>query len=358
MTKPLLFFWDFGGLLGHAYYALNIQEPLYDKSFKLSEVLLEALRGHHSYFQDSATSLISNQSLNVFGSCNQCSMGICYFRQEHVLSQWGNCVTQQNYWWLHESLHHSYWGSSNRNRVIPFSQDPPNKRFVCLSYISYKCFCLLYVVFNMQDVLYLRTIHFSCGLEKQSLYLLLSCFENKDILVPLPSLSFFFTEFEEALNKSDIIWWESTNSTLQQRLWERFSWGQCVCGGRTVIKTDRQTAERIFRWRSRFFVSNGKTVGCRGDCRLTPTLIILGLLAVLCFTAQWSTPAAQTRISYNSESHFQQLFVWSSLSVNSSMINNINQCLVAWAEWKHLVCFIQWCLTIYILNSIYLKYAL
>lgn len=230
MTKPLLFFWDFGGLLGHAYYALNIQEPLYDKSFKLSEVLLEGLRGHHGYFQDSAKSFISNQSLNVFGSCNQCSVGICYFTRGYVLNQGGNCVTAKLL--KTESLHHSYWGSSNRNHVIPFNQDPPNKRFVCLSNISYKCFFLLYVVLNMQDVLYLGTIHFSCGLEKQSLYLLFSCFENKIFWCHCRHWVFYrIWKKRSWINQALSDGKAHRNSTLQQRLWERFSWGQCVCGG-------------------------------------------------------------------------------------------------------------------------------
>lgn len=219
------------GMLGHAYYALYIQELLYDKSFKLSEVLLEGVRGHHSYFQDSATSLISNQSLSVFGPCNQCSVGICYFRRGHVLSQGGNCVTQQNYWWL------SHWVIfievvPTGTMSSPLIRIHPTRNVVCPSNISYKCFFLLYVVFNVQDVLYLRTVYFSWELEKQSLYLLLSCFENKIFWCHCRHWVFYrIWKKRRWINQTLSDGKAHRNSTLQQRLEERFSWGHCVCVG-------------------------------------------------------------------------------------------------------------------------------
>lgn len=208
MTKSLLFFWDFGRMLGHAYYALNIQGLLYGKSFKLSEVLLEGLRGHHSYFQDSATLLISNRSLSVFGSCNQCSVGICYFRRGHVLSQGGNCVTQQNYWWLSHSIILIEVVPTGTTSS-PLIRIHPTRDVVCLSNISDKCFFLLYVVFNMQDVIF-KDYPFLLWIEKTVTLCRWVVLKTRYFGATAVTEFFLQNLKEEALNKSDIIWWEST----------------------------------------------------------------------------------------------------------------------------------------------------
>lgn len=188
MTKPLLFFGDFGGMLGHAYYALNIRGLLYDKVLNSVTCFLKGWEDTTVISKTQLHRLFPTEASVFLVHVIKCSVGICYFRRGHVLRQGGNCVTQQNYWWLSHSIILIEVVPTG-TMSSPLIRIHPTRDVVCLFNISYKCFFLLYVVFNLQHVI-VKDYPFLLWIGKAVTLFVVELFWKPDILVPLPSLSF------------------------------------------------------------------------------------------------------------------------------------------------------------------------